>query len=187
VRKPANPSPRRRHGLLCAAVVAALTTAGCHVTGPDDPTPPSVAAKALEVLKSLPSLEDTKAQVQAAMTDIETAASNLIPTIRWETLDQGSGSTCARPYEQSDGQEYFLPDAVAVRVPVSEQDWAKIQEAAKQAAAKLEATEVQVMQNGPANHDVGFYGPTGLFIKVSYRGNLVVSGFTGCRLPRDKK
>ena len=46
---------------------------------------------------------------------------------------------------------------------------------------------MQVMKNEPGNHDVGFYGPTGLFIKVGYRGNLVVSGYTGCRLPRDKK
>ncbi|KAA8946836.1 LppA family lipoprotein, partial [Mycobacterium sp.] len=109
-------------------------------------------------------------------------------TISWETLNEGSGSsTCARPYEQSDGREYFFPHTVAVRVPMSEQDWAKIQEAAKRAAAKLEATEVQVMQNGPANHDVGFYGPAGLFIKVSYGGNLVVTSSTGCRLPRDQK
>lgn len=40
---------------------------------------------------------------------------------------------------------------------VSEQQWATIQEAAKQAAAKIDATEIQVMQNNPGNHDVGFY------------------------------
>lgn len=34
---------------------------------------------------------------------------------------------------------------------------------------------------------VGFQGPTGIFIKVGYRGNLVVSGYTGCRSPRAKK
>lgn len=154
---------------------------------PYEPTPPDDAAKALEVLKSLPSLEDTKGQVQAAMNEITTAASQLIPAINWETLDEGSGLGCQRPYEQSDGQGYLLPDEVAVRVPVSEQQWAQIQEAAKQSAAKLEATEIQVMQDRPGNHDVGFYGPTGIFIKVGYRGNLVVSGYTGCRLPRDKK
>ncbi|MDI3314401.1 MAG: LppA family lipoprotein [Mycobacterium sp.] len=157
------------------------------MTGPDQPTSPSVAAKALEVLKSLPSLEDTQTQVQAAMNEIKTAASTLIPGITWETPHEGSGSTCARPYEQSDGREYFPPDAVAVRVPMSEQDWAKIQEAAKRAAAKLDATEVQVFQDKPGDHDVRFYGPTGISIGVGYRGNLVVSGFTGCRLPRDQK
>nr|WP_293059735.1 LppA family lipoprotein [Mycobacterium sp.] len=37
------------------------------------------------------------------------------------------------------------------------------------------------------DHDVRFYGPTGISIGVGYRGNLVVSGSTGCRLPRERK
>lgn len=32
----------------------------------------------------------------------------------------------------------------------------------------------------------GGYGPNGIFIKVGCRGNLVASGYTACRLPRDK-
>ena len=76
---------------------------------------------------------------------------------------------------------------MAANVAVSERRWASIQETAKQAAAKLDATDMQVMHDNPGNHDVGFYGPTGIFIKVGYRGNLVVSGYTGRRLPRDKK
>lgn len=154
---------------------------------PYEPTPPSVAAEALSVLKSLPSFEDTQTQVAATMNEITAAAKQLIPSIVWETLDEGEGGNCERPYEQTDGKRYFLPDAVARDVAVSEQAWAKLEQAAKEAAAKLDATEVQVMQNQPGNHDVGFYGPTGLFIKVGYRGNLVVSGYTGCRLPQDKK
>jgi hypothetical protein len=59
--------------------------------------------------------------------------------------------------------------------------------AAKVSAAKLGATDEQVMQDGPANHDVGFYGPAGTFIKIGYQGNLGISAFTGCRLPQDKK
>lgn len=121
------------------------------------------------------------------MNEITAAAKQLIPSIVWETLDEGDGGNCERPYEQTDGKRYFLPDAVARDVTVSEQAWAKLEEAAKAAAAKLDATEIQVMQDQPGNHDVGFYGPTGLFIKVGYRGNLVVSGYTGCRLPQDKK
>lgn len=168
-------------------VAIALTATGCHVNQPYEPTPPNDAAKALEVLKSLPSFEDTKAQVVTAMNEITSAASKLIPTITWEAPHEGSGDNCQRPYEQTDGRRYFLPDQVAENVQVSEDQWAKIQEAAKDSAAKLEATEIQVMKNQPGNHDVGFYGPTGIFIKVAYRGNLVVSGYTGCRLPRDKK
>ncbi|MBX9639094.1 MAG: LppA family lipoprotein, partial [Mycobacteriaceae bacterium] len=72
-------------------------------------------------------------------------------------------------------------------VAVSEQNWAAIVEAAKASAAKLDATDVQVIRDQPADRDVWFSGPTGIFIKIGYAGNLGVSGFTGCRLPRDKK
>ncbi|GAB5019736.1 hypothetical protein JHV675_26280 [Mycobacterium avium subsp. hominissuis] len=179
---------QQRHRILCTAVAAiALAAGGCHVNQPDAPTPPNDAAKALQVLKSLPSFEDTQAQVQAAMNEITAAAGKVVPSVTWETPHEGSGLGCEKPYEQTDGLGYFLPDQVAANVSVSEQQWATIQEAAKQAAAKIDATEIQVMQNNPGNHDVGFYGPTGIFIKVGYRGNLVVSGYTGCRLPRDKK
>lgn len=179
---------RWRHGLIVAAVAAtALAATGCHVNQPHNPTPSTDAAKALATLRSLPSFEDTQTQVQAAMNEIITATSKLIPSIAWETPHEGSGLGCERPYDQTDGRSYFLPDEVAANVAVSEQQWASIQEAAKQAAAKLDATDMQVMHDNPGNHDVGFYGPTGIFIKVGYRGNLVVSGYTGCRLPRDKK
>ena len=40
------------------------------------------------------------------------------------------------------------------------------------------------MQNQPANHDVRFFGPTEMSIKVGYRGNLAVGGYTGCRRRR---
>ncbi len=121
------------------------------------------------------------------MDEITATASTLIPSIKWETLHEGTRDNCERPYEQTDGQRYFLPDRVAENVAVAEQIWAAIVEAAKESAAKVGATEVQVMKDQPANHDVWFSGPTGIFIKLGYRGNLGVSGYTGCRLPRDKK
>ena len=181
--------PRRLHDLLLTLAAVALTTAGCHMTGPSDPTPPSNTVKAAQVLQSLPSLEDTQNQVQAAVADIKTAVDRLIPAITWWTATEGSGlrSDCMTPYEQSMGERFNLPDEVARNVEVSEEQWAKIQEAARAAAAPLEATEIQVMQDRPGFHDIGFYGPAGLFIKVAYHGNLVISGYTGCRLPRDKK
>lgn len=154
---------------------------------PYPPTPSSDAAHALQRLKALPSLEDTKTQLQSAMDAIAAAASARIPSIRWETLDQGSSDNCQRPYEQTAGQSFFLPQRVAENVAVSEPDWAAIVAAAKDSAAKLDATDVQVMKDQPRDHDVWFSGPTGLSIKVSYGGNLVIAGYTGCRLPNDKK
>lgn len=154
---------------------------------PNEPTPPSATAQALQQLQALPSLEDTKAQVLAAMDEITTAAGALIPSIKWETLDAGTTGNCERPYDRSDGQRIFLPDRVAPKVAVSEKNWATIAHLAKNSAAKIGATDIQVLQDQPANHDVWYSGPTGIFIKISYQGNLVVSGYTGCRLPNDKK
>ena len=154
---------------------------------PDEPTPPTDAAKVLEELKSLPSLEDTKIQVQSAMDQITTAASKIIPTIVWETGNNAETDSCQRPYEQTDGKRYFLPNRFAENVTVSENDWSEILNVAKASAAKIGATDVQVFHDQPGKHDVGFYGPTGIYIKVGYMGNLGVSGYTGCRLSGDKK
>ena len=123
---------------------------------PYEPTPPSLAAKALDELHARPSLEDTTIQVQTAMDEITAAASKVIPSATWETLDEGSRGNCQRPYEQTDGKRYFLPDMIADRVPVSEADWATIVQAAKESAAKLGATDIQVMQDQPGNHDMRF-------------------------------
>jgi Lipoprotein confined to pathogenic Mycobacterium len=180
-----NSSSAARTGFLCAATVAlTLALAGCHVEKPYEATPSTEAAKALQDLKSLPSFEDTKAQVQAAMAEITAGAHTLVPSITWQTFHEGSSGNCDRPYEQTNGRDYFFPDQVAVRAAISEEDWAKILQMAKDSAAKIGATDIQVMKNQPGNHDVWLSGPAGIFIKVGYQGNLVVSGYTGCRLPR---
>ena len=177
-----------RSGLLYAAVVAlTLAATGCHMDNPYQPTPTTDTAKALDELKALPSLEDTKTHVQAAMDQITATAKQVIPSINFQTLDQGTSDNCEKPYDQTDGKRIFLPDAVAANVSVSEDDWARILQVAKDAAAEIGATDVQVMHDQSGNHDVWFSGPTGIFIKIGYHGNLVVSGYTGCRLPHGTK
>ena len=165
----------------------ALVTTGCHAYEPYPATPSTEAARALNELKTLPSYEDTMAEVQAAIDEIVATTSKIAPTITWETPEEGSSGNCEAPYEQTDGQRYFLPHHVGVGAQLSESDWAAILDATQHAAAKIGATGMQVMQDQPGFHDVWFSGPTGIFIKVSYKGNLVVSGYTGCRLPRDRK
>ncbi len=168
-------------------VAIAITTTGCHVSQPYPPTPSTEATKALDQLKSLPSLEDTRTQVQAAMDEITATASKVIPGIVWTTAGNEDTGNCETPYEQTDGKRYFLPNRVAESVAVSEQQWTDLLQVAKAAAAKLGATDVQAMQDQPGKHDIWFTGPAGVFIKFSYKVNMVVSGYTGCRLPQDKK
>ena len=70
---------------------------------------------------------------------------------------------------------------------VSEQQWAQIEAAARAAAAKVDATTAQLMKSGPGNHDVWFLGPGGSAVKIAYQVNLVISGYTGCRLPEEDR
>lgn len=77
-----------RLGLLTLA--AALISTGCHATGPAAsplpegvfnpyaPTPPEVAATALQIVQSLPSIEETRQQLEAAITEIKSTAGRLI-------------------------------------------------------------------------------------------------------------
>lgn len=150
---------------------------------PQENTPASVLAQ----LKVLPSLEDTKAQVQNAVSEITTAAAGVIPEIQWLSVHGEDIGNCESPYDQTDGKRVFLADSVAEGVHVSEPQWTTILAAAKTSAAKIEATDVQVMKDQPGNHDVWFSGPIGISVKIAYHGNLVVSGYTGCRLPRSKR
>ncbi|BAX97331.1 hypothetical protein MSTE_02015 [Mycobacteroides stephanolepidis] len=152
------------------------------------PTPPTEAAKALEELKNLPSLEDTKAQLREAIETITTAVSKIISTgSTWSDQGNEDVAGCDKPYDQSDGQSWYAPNAIANDVAVSEDEWPKILEVTKTAAAKLGATEPHVFQDKRGNHDVRFYGPAGLSVNVGYAGNLSVGGYTGCRLPAAKK
>lgn len=153
---------------------------------PNEPTPPDEAAQALEQLRSLPSLEDTKTQVQAVMDEIISASIRVIPAMVWNTQANAVGSGCLAPYDQTGGKSYHLPNHYA-RADVSEADWAKILQAAQRAAAKLDATEVQIMKDEPGDRDVRFYGPARISIGIGYGGNLGISGYTGCRLPADQK
>lgn len=180
-------SGHRYRLLSTVAVAIALLTTGCNVEHPDAPTPSTDATKALDELKSLPSLEETQTAVQNAMNEITAAATKADPSIAWLPMHGDSTGNCEAPYEQTDGKRIFLPDLVAQGAQVSEATWASILAAAKTAVQKIGATNVQVIHDAPGNHDVWFSGPTGMFIKIGYQGNLVVSGYTGCRLPQDKK
>lgn len=175
-------TPRRLGCAVTVALSVALT--GCHVNQPPDPAPRTDAAHALDQLRALPSLEDTTEQLRRAMSEITSAASRLMPSITWQTPHEGTSGNCERPYEQTGGQRYFLPDQIAARAAVSEDDWTRIEQVARESAAGIGATDVQVVRDGPGDHDVWFTGPAGLYVKVGYHGNLGVAGYTGCRLPR---
>jgi hypothetical protein len=169
----------------CAVVLTLVT--GCDVNQPYQPTPSTDAAQASEELRKLPSLEETTTKLEGALNSITAAASQRIPSIIWINGTNDDSGSCPAPYDKSDGMSAYLPNRIAESVSVSEQDWQDLLAVAKQAAATVDATDVQTMKDEPRNHDVWFSGPAGVFIKFSYKGNMVVSGYTGCRLPEAKR
>jgi len=180
----------RRHrvsGLVngCAVVLALVT--GCDVNQPYQPSPSTDAAQASEELRKLPSLEEATTKLDGALDSITAAASQRIPSIIWINGTNEDSGSCPAPYDKSDGMSAYLPNRIAENVSVSEQDWHDLVAVAKDAAATIGATAVQAMKDEPRNHDVWFTGPAGAFVKFSYKGNLVVSGYTGCRLPDAKR
>lgn len=149
---------------------------------PYAPTPSTAASQALDELKSLPSFDATRVQLEEAITKITFAATQRLPGIVWTTADNADSGSCPAPYEQTGGKSAYLPNRIAENVPVSEQDWTALLGVATTAATAVGATDVKVMQDGPGKHDVWFSGPGGAFLKFSYKGNMVVSAYTGCRL-----
>lgn len=175
-----------RRELLGAGVVVLVLATGCDVNQQYQPTPSTDAAQAVEELRSLPSLEETTTKLQEALDSITAAASQRIPSIVWINGTNEDSGSCPAPYDTSDGISAYLPNRIAEDVAMSEQDWGDLLVVAKDAAATVGATDVQTMKDEPRNHDVWFTGAAGLSVKVSYKGNLVVAGYTGCRLPEAK-
>ncbi|MDI3314402.1 MAG: LppA family lipoprotein [Mycobacterium sp.] len=153
---------------------------------PYKPTDPDAASKAAATLNTLPSLEDTQTQLKTTIEQIGTAASAIAPTLAWHWLDEPSRGGCSPPYEQSDGQEVLMPNYVS-NTPIPEENWQSVFDIARDAAAKLGANSIEVFRDAPGNHDVEFFDETGTTIRLGSQQVALISGSTGCRLPRDRK
>lgn len=161
--------------VVSVIVAAALLLAGC-ANSDDGP-----AAQARQEVAALPSLEDTKTQLTAAMDQIVTAVKALLPKAVWDDGGNETTTSCNSTYADTDGKMWFAPNRVVPEVPLLPEKWDTIAAAARAAAARIGATEVQVERDLPTHRDVWFRGPAGMAIEVAYQGNLVIAGTTGCR------
>ena len=171
----------RTAALWAVLPAVALLATGCTMTHPGSPKP-TASTEINNKLMALPSLEETKRQLQGVVDEISTAATTIVPGIRFTDYHGESGLKCDGPYEETAARGRYLPDRAGEGAKISEEQWAKIVDATKAAAAKLDMTNVSVMKDSPGDHDVWFTGPGGSSIKLAYQVNLVISGYTGCRL-----
>jgi hypothetical protein len=173
--------------LFGAAVAVILTMTGCNMTkNPYQPTDPGEAAKAAKSLDDLPSLEDTEAELTSVIEQLGHDASTIVPTLTWRWLDEPSRGGCSPPYEQSEGELILLANYVS-ETPIPDENWDQVLAIARDAAAKLGTTGMEVFQDAPRNHDVRFYNKTRTALRIGSQKAALISGDTGCRLPRDKK
>lgn len=155
------------------------------MSNPYTPTDPTQAGQAAAFLLSLPTLEDTKAQLLAAIERVGQQISALTPTVAFVWRHEESRVGCRPPYEQSEGQVIMLPSFVS-EVPIPEQDWKQAYQITAEAATALGAGSVTVFKDGPGDHDVQFSNDAGTILRLASQKAALVSGHTGCRLPADK-
>jgi hypothetical protein len=162
-----------------------LATSGCHVSNPYKPTDPTPARQAAASLTSLPTLEDTRAQLISTIETVGQQISAVAPGTKFEwRLDEGRVG-CNPPYEQSEGQEILLAKYVS-DVPIAEQFWKRVYDIVAEAAKTFDAGNVMVFKNAPDNHDVQFSSATGTVLRVASQKAALLAGSTGCRLSADK-
>lgn len=167
------------------AVAIALAATGCHVSNPYQPTDPTRASQAAAALTSLPTLEDTKAQMAAVIEQVGQQISAIAPVVTFTWRHEEGRAGCSPPYEQSDGKEILMPSYVS-DVPIPEQNWRQAYDIALQAAKTLNASTVTIFKDALNDHDVQFSSDTGTVLRLGSQRAALVTGSTGCRLPADK-
>jgi hypothetical protein len=146
-----------------------------------DPSRPPVA------LQSLPTLEDTRAQIVAAIEQVAQQISLLMPQTSWSwQREESRTGGCPAPYKESEGQELLLAHYVS-EVPIPEQSWRQAYDIAANAAHGLGAVKVTVFQDNAGFHDVQFSSDTGLTFRFASQKAALLTGSTGCRLPAAKR
>lgn len=149
---------------------------------PHQPTDPADATKAAGQLTSLPSLEDTRAQLAATIERVGQQISAIAVGVTWSWRREDSRGGCSAPFEQSNGQEILLASYVS-DVPIPEQNWPQARDAAAHAADQLGLTSVTVFKDAPNDHDVQFSGASGTVLRLASQKAALLTGNTGCRLP----
>lgn len=156
------------------------------MTNPYKPTDPSEATKAAAALTALPYLEDTERQLTALIEQIGQQATAIVPALAWHWHREASRGGCNPPYEHSEGQLILMPNYLSDN-PIPDENWGQVLAIAKDAAGKFGATSVEVFHDTPGFHDVRSYNDTGIDIRIGSQKAALISGSTGCRLPRNKK
>ncbi|WP_169813257.1 LppA family lipoprotein [Nocardia jejuensis] len=172
---------------LSIAVIA--TTTGCdEVDTPYKKTGPGETSDAEQKLRSLPALEETRAQLTQAVEELAAYASSLTPGLTWSwTRTDRQPRACDAPFDQTTGRQLALPNYIAQGGDtahgggISDEVWPAVRDKARELASGLGATENDPFpfEEKVGDREARFYGANGTVLWLSTRG---ISSNTGCRL-----
>jgi len=165
------------------ALIALLGT-GCQVQNSNKPVESSSSATSPATsLQSLPSLEDTRNQIQGAIENLGQQLTALVPGIDWKWYQEDSGAGCSgTAYQGSDGQMILLRNYVS-NIPIPDDKWTQAMDLAQRTAQSLGVQSLTVFKDAPNDHDVQFSNDTGTTLRFGSRASVLITGGTGCRLP----
>ncbi|MGW4478306.1 LppA family lipoprotein [Rhodococcus triatomae] len=139
-------------------------------------------ARAAALLPTLPALEDTEAELTAAVLRIADAATAIAPELVWEQRRERRQIGCGGAFGKTDGLEIDLPNYVSP-IPIPDAAWPRVLQAARDILAPLGITELTVRVDRPGDHDVVVTSSDGRHVDLGSKVAALVSGRTGCRLP----
>ncbi|RVW02840.1 LppA family lipoprotein [Rhodococcus xishaensis] len=172
--------------LAALATTLTILTTGCGdlMDNPYNHTDDEIA-EAAALLPTLPSLEDTEQQITETVVQIADAATALAPELQWEWRRDRTQSGCGGAFAKTDGLEIRLQMYVSL-TPISDADWPRILQAARDIAAPLGITQLTVRVDKPGDHDVVLTSEDGTRIAFGSNVRAVISAQTGCRLPAER-
>lgn len=190
--------------LATVLVTTTILVTGCDVLRDNDkPTTQQETEEAARKLQSRPTLEEAEAQMQQVMEQIASAATELVPNMRFEWTRDRSTPDCAQPFDRTYGRQVYLRNLVSPE-PFPEDKWPTFMARAKELAATVGATWSQQIVEEPSgttetspsspgaapqygDHDVNFYNSdTGDTVRVGTSKATVIAATVGCHLPKDK-
>ncbi|NNH72334.1 hypothetical protein HLB23_21145 [Nocardia uniformis] len=166
--------------LLTGLVVSTFCITAC--ADPYEKNSPTDTTIGAETLKIRPALEDEVNALEQGMVEIGTAVTTLDPTVQWQWNRELGAVGCSKPFDKTDGLRALLPHYYSPS-PISDDVWPQAVEATRIVAARFGATEMQVFQDKPGNHDVRFYAEDGTVIGIGSQVAASITAHSGCRVP----
>ncbi|NEW29982.1 LppA family lipoprotein [Nocardia cyriacigeorgica] len=169
--------------LLSVVVMAVLGGCGSSLDDSERTPSPEQIAHAEDMMRKLPSVQDTEAQLIALIRQIAEAVRSVAPGLAWETeVNRGQNTLgCPGPYLKTDGVS-MTTDRLISSVPISDTEWPNVLRMARSIAAEQGITSVTIIADQPGRHDVTLHSPDhGNEIRLGTRKAALITGVTGCR------